>query len=136
MAVIVLGQMPVDFSSVKNTFTNVWRLTKDFGVWLGHSVTQLSTKGWETGKVGLQKFAELLLLIWRGCLPYIMKVAAILASKPGIFAIGLLTSILILRMALQDNSLTDNTRRIALGVTALTISFFVGAYAVTPPALF
>jgi hypothetical protein len=135
MAVITLGQLPVDFSSVKNTLIVAWKWTKDCGIWLGHSIALLSAKGWEMGKIGLQKLVEVILVIWKGCLPYILKVAAILASKPGILAIGVLASVLILRMALNDNNLTDRTSRIALGIIALATSFFFGGYAVAEPSL-
>lgn len=128
--------LPIDLGSVKNVINTAWKLAKDYSKWLGHSISVLSAQGWEIGKAGLQRLLEALVVIWKGCLPYILKVGAILASKPGIFAIGVLASILILRMALNDNNLTDRTSRIALGMIALATGFFFGGYAVTEPSLF
>lgn len=101
----------VSFAPVKEAMGSLLSAAKEWTIWLGHKVIDFATFAWEATKAGLLKLLELSAAAWQACLPYIIRGAAFLVSPPGIFGVGILASILILRMAVNDDNLADATGR-------------------------
>lgn len=117
-----------DMGPVREVLGSAFTTAKEWTKWLSHKITVISRKAWDVTKVGIQKLAQLLAQVWKGCLPYILQVGAFLASKPGIFGITVLAAFVFLRMALSDDNITSKTGRYALGTISLMVAFFSGSF--------
>lgn len=120
--------LAIDLGFVKDAMVSVLSAAKGLTLWMGHTVIAFAGWAWDMSKAGLIKLVELAVIVWNECLPHVAKIATFLASKPGIFGMGILASVLILRMALNDDNLTDATGRRALAVIGATIAFLTGVF--------
>lgn len=120
---LVANYPAVSFAPVQEAMGALLSTAKEWTLWMGHKVYVFAAFAWDATKAGLIKLLELSADAWKACLPYIVRGAAFLVSPPGIFAVGLLASALILRMAVNDDNLADATGRrmmVVLGAVVLS----------------
>jgi hypothetical protein len=121
-------QQVAGLGSLKDAVVSMLSSVKEWTVWMGHKVINFAGLTWDIAKAGLLQLVALTAMVWKSSLPYIARFAALLGSNPGWFAMGLLASLVVLRMALNDDNLTDATGRHFLTHIGSMMLFFTGVY--------
>lgn len=113
-------QFDFELSSIGSALQAVKQTT----VWLCYKIAIIATQGFELALIGVQKVAHLVTVIWKGLQPYLVQLAALLATKEALFGMGILASLLILRLALSDDNIDNKTNRYALGLLGFSLGVF------------